>query len=471
MQLTVRNFGPIKKATVDFGQLTVIIGKNNTGKSYLAQLHYTILECSRRTIQEIFAHYPYFYGIEEEDLAIYEPLRTAREQLGELARRIKAEKLTASSIVSNIIEFVLKDIAQRIQTNLRVSLESSFGVRISDLINIGARNAKIKWDFLENVLATAELSKKGSIRVNLSLTQEERKRIEDFVKASKFLGFLMKARKRRINYLTRLYLDIRRNISRSKEARLSWAPRAYYIPAGRGGLLESYETVVTGLVSLSPRAPIRGLSMPPLPGMASQFYSVLLRLQGKKGPMSAKLNEVFEEVLQGEVHLRRVKGQPKSRVVYRFRQGEFIDSTDVIHAASMIKELAPIYLIVRELIRPSDFLIIEEPESHLHPGAQMQFARIIGMLVQSGVRVLITTHSDLLLREIGHWIAENVIQRAAGLVEPSNVTICWLKETGCGSISERIVLPKRGILEDIPTFDEIVKELYEKEKKLERVLE
>lgn len=470
MRLKVRNFGPIRKADVNFGQLTIIIGKNNTGKSYLAQLHYTILDCSRRAINETFIQYPISYGI-DEDFAIYESSGTAREQLGDLARRIKTEKLTDSSVTSNIIELALKDMAQRIQSNLKISLESSFGVRIGNLINIGTKTAKIKWDLLEHVLAVAEFTKKGSFKVNLRLSRDERKRIEDFVKGSKFLEYLMKARKRRLTYLTRLYVDIRRNLFRPKETRLSWLPRGYYIPAGRGGLLESYETVVRGLVSLSPSAPISGLSMPPLPGMASQFYSVLLRLQGKRGPMSAKLNEVFEEILQGEVHLRKVKGQPKSRVVYSFRQGDYVDSTDVIHAASMIKELAPVYLIVRELIKSGDFLIIEEPESHLHPGAQMRFARIIGMLVQSGVRVLITTHSDLLLREIGHFVAESLIQARTGPMKPSNVTVCWLKETQYGSVSERIVLPKRGILEDIPTFDEIVKELYEKEKKLERDLE
>ena len=470
MRLKVRNFGPIKKADVDFGQLTIFIGKNNTGKSYLAQLHYTLLDSSRRTIREAFAHYPFSYGIEDEDLTIYESFQTAREQLGDLARRIKTEKLTNSSIMNDIIEFTLKDMAQRLQSNLRLSLESSFGVRMGNLINISARTAKIGWDFLEHVLATVELTKRGSINVQLHLSRSERMRIEEFIKNSKFMGFLIKARKRRLNYLARLYFDIRRSLFRTKDAKLSWPPRAYYIPAGRGGLLESYETVVRGLVSLSPRAPVRGLSMPPLPGMASQFYSVLLRLQGKKGPMGAKLNETFEEILQGEVHLRKDRGQPKARVVYRFRQGKDSDSTDVIHAASMIKELAPIYLIVRELIKPRDFLIIEEPESHLHPGAQMRFAGIIATLVQNGVRVLITTHSDLLLREIGHLVAESLIRKGAQQLKPSNVSVSWLRETSFGSISERIALPKRGIIEDVPTFDEIVKELYEKEKKLEQVL-
>ena len=187
--------------------------------------------------------------------------------------------------------------------------------------------------------------------------------------------------------------------------------------------------------------------------------------------MSKEVNEIFQEILQGDIRLRKVKDQPKSSLVYRFHQGEAAGSTDIIHAASMIKELAPIYLIVQELVEPRDFLIIEEPESHLHPGAQMKFARIISMLVHQGVRVLITTHSDLLLRQIGHIAAKGLVEREARLLEPSNVTICWLKDVEEGSVSEKILLPKRGILEDVPTFDEVVKELYEEEKALERALE
>jgi predicted ATPase len=134
----------------------------------------------------------------------------------------------------------------------------------------------------------------------------------------------------------------------------------------------------------------------------------------------------------------------------------------------MIKEVAPIYLIVRELIRPDDVLIIEEPESHLHPGAQLRLAQIVCRLVDSGVKVLITTHSDLLLRQIGHLAAQSLVQEKESHLKPSDVIICLLKDGALGSTSERIVLPKRGILEDLPTFDEVVKELYEEEQKLER---
>ena len=49
-------------------------------------------------------------------------------------------------------------------------------------------------------------------------------------------------------------------------------------------------------------------------------------------------------------------------------------------------------------------LIIEEPESHLHPAIQSVFARELARLVRSGVRVLLTTHSEWFLEQIGNLV-------------------------------------------------------------------
>ena len=43
-------------------------------------------------------------------------------------------------------------------------------------------------------------------------------------------------------------------------------------------------------------------------------------------------------------------------------------------------------------------LIIEEPESHLHPKMQVEFIRQLAAVVHSGIRVMLTTHSEWVLR-------------------------------------------------------------------------
>ncbi len=71
-------------------------------------------------------------------------------------------------------------------------------------------------------------------------------------------------------------------------------------------------------------------------------------------------------------------------------------------AASMVKSLAMLVLYLRHIAQPGDLLILDEPELNLHPNNQLQLARLIGRLVHSGIRVLMTTHSDYLIRELNN---------------------------------------------------------------------
>jgi predicted ATPase len=234
-----------------------------------------------------------------------------------------------------------------------------------------------------------------------------------------------------------------------------------YIPAGRAGLLESYDTVASALISLSPVAPIRGISMPPLPGMASQFYDIMLRLRGEDGPFK-DVAESFKDLFAGDILLSQVpEPKGKTKIVYKFSSDDKEHIIDVIHSASMIKELAPLYLIIREVVEPSSFLIIEEPEAHLHPAAQCKLVNIIANLVNGGVYVLFTTHSDLLLRKVLHLVSP--LGKEKGIITPENLAVYFLKEEKGGSIIERVEIPKYGILEKLPTFDEVIKELYDEE--------
>ena len=58
-----------------------------------------------------------------------------------------------------------------------------------------------------------------------------------------------------------------------------------------------------------------------------------------------------------------------------------------MNASSMVSELAPVVLYLRHVVQPGDLLIIEEPESHLHPAMQVEFTRQLAAAVQSGVRI------------------------------------------------------------------------------------
>jgi len=74
-------------------------------------------------------------------------------------------------------------------------------------------------------------------------------------------------------------------------------------------------------------------------------------------------------------------------------------------------------IIVTGLIALKDrFLIVENPEAHLHPKAQSRMGYFLGIIANAGVRVIIETHSDHIINGIQIAVAKNAINH-------KNVTI------------------------------------------------
>lgn len=73
-------------------------------------------------------------------------------------------------------------------------------------------------------------------------------------------------------------------------------------------------------------------------------------------------------------------------------------------ASSSIKSMFLIDLYINCIAKKGGLLIIDEPELNLHPNNQRKMAVLLAKLINSGVKVLITTHSDYLVRELNNRI-------------------------------------------------------------------
>ena len=102
----------------------------------------------------------------------------------------------------------------------------------------------------------------------------------------------------------------------------------------------------------------------------------------------------------------------------------------------MVSELAPIIVIARSHLEPYDLLIIEEPEAHLYPGALPLIAKCLARLVRSKVRVLITTHSDWLLKSLRNLILEgDLVELGLSSQNRSNDSYLLRSEVGAWEFS------------------------------------
>ena len=73
-------------------------------------------------------------------------------------------------------------------------------------------------------------------------------------------------------------------------------------------------------------------------------------------------------------------------------------------ASSSVRGLSDLYFFLRHEAKRTDLLIIDEPESHLDTRNQIELARLLARCVRAGLRVLITTHSDYLIKEINNLV-------------------------------------------------------------------
>lgn len=84
-------------------------------------------------------------------------------------------------------------------------------------------------------------------------------------------------------------------------------------------------------------------------------------------------------------------------------------------------------------------LIVENPESHLHPGGQSAIGRFLACVAASGTQVLVETHSDHVLNGIRiSAAAEDVIRPSDVVIHyfPSTPDVVSLYVDGSGAVSE-----------------------------------
>jgi energy-coupling factor transporter ATP-binding protein EcfA2 len=72
--------------------------------------------------------------------------------------------------------------------------------------------------------------------------------------------------------------------------------------------------------------------------------------------------------------------------------------------SSIVKSLVSLVFYLRHRARKGDLLMIDEPELNLHPDNQRKLARVLTKCVNRGLRLMMSTHSDYLLRELNNLI-------------------------------------------------------------------
>lgn len=516
-RLDVEDFGPIAKASVDLRPLTVFIGPSNTGKSYLAILVYVLHQCFGEGSLGAYAWRPRYY---DQLLGlIYGPLREGEDDVPELLDafyewiqnetgdqfqprlpiEMESESKSNLTVEPGDAQHALPG---SVDTYIRSAFERAEGLKfftktevgrcfgVDDLSTLVRRSSPDLGSRIR--ISIPRAGSTGTVKYDIRLEHGE-------VECSGTIGGAqsLTSEIEQLDFSKNLDLYLRRpperGISRGEMGyalarvaenvfRLLINPlhrNAFYLPADRTGVMHSHQVVVSTLVQNAAAAGIHPSSnIPVLSGVLADFLSQLIGLSGEQvrgwnrsahgHPQRSKklASRIERDVLKGAVQMESAEtGYPS----FDFRPVGWSDPLPLMRASSMVSELAPVVLFLRHLVRPDDVLIIEEPESHLHPGMQVEFTRQLAGLVRAGIRVIVTTHSEWLLQELANLVRASALPegKRAGIaggdvaLEPDQVG-AWLfapDRAGEGSTVSPIPLDEESGL--YPTdFEEVARAMH-----------
>ena len=169
-----------------------------------------------------------------------------------------------------------------------------------------------------------------------------------------------------------------------------------HVPGLRGNLEREYQTTAVGAT---------------FPGRFDDYTASVIVSWQERGNQDKldKLNEYLTKLgLTSKIKATRLDAT-RIRVevsrVLKATNGKNGDMVNIADVGLGVSQVLPV-LVALLVAAPGQLVYIDQPELHLHPRAQNALAEILADAAKRGVRVVIETHSDILLLGIQALVAE-----------------------------------------------------------------
>ena len=489
VRIEATNFGPIKRAAVDLRPLTVFVGPSNTGKTYFAVLIYALYR--------VLGGFRRLPGPLQGDAlrhALGDPAAaevSGRKELLDLLDKLDADG--ASYRLSDLPDKAREAVRvlllnpETLQAGLDGEFRRCFDVEsASELVRSPGRQKEMGislavrekdralWG-LGAAVSASGVTADGRLEDDLVLVPAGDPE-STFARRLRIWSSRQRADAGNRGYSIKAFFE---------EVFFAAFQRgdAYYLPAARSGIMESHRVIAGSLMARSTRGGLERFSeLPTFSGVMADFMERLIlyeEYESNESSMSELAGRLEQEALAGQIRSRPPTPGGYPEFVYRPRGTK--QDVRLSRASSMVSELAPVVLFLRGPVRRGDTLLIEEPEAHLHPAAQTRMAVALARLVRAGVRVVVTTHSDWLLKEVGNLMRAGELQDAGRSPEddgpPSalrrdDVGIWLFNKDGPASGSTVKEIPFDSIEGvDPPDYEDVAEALYNRSADLQNQLE
>ena len=503
IELEVKDFGPIAKARINLRPLTVFVGPSNTGKSWLATLIYALHRCFSREAETDYRRSPRAQRTPRIGRGRQRPGEIieafAKSTLGRLLLREfigkgkspTEERIPLPGPLLEEIRYVFN--AQGAQLNDEIS--RCFGIGApGTLIRRGSKEgARVAFGRcisndskpVGHTLAVSDrgVEFRGVVPGDMSLSASQLNDLVDeyFRQTGEDILESVLGRDKDSDFLAWNIIKILESSVRNRVVGYLSAP-AFFLPAERTGVMHAHGTMVGTMIGHAATAGLQRTGRAPtLSGVLADFLQQILEVdRGRSGDGKAKGQTVLavkrlmeidrtrskdsnslvdigvqieDSILDGSVYVERseLTGYPS----FMYRPKGWKNALSLKNASSMVSDLAPVVLYLRHLVEPGNVLIIEEPESSLHPAMQVELTRQLAALVRAGVRVIVTTHSEWVLEELSNLVLASGLPEArrSGIgggefaLRPEDVGAWWFqqKKRPKRSVVEEIHLDKSGL--------------------------
>lgn len=383
MKFIFEKLGPIFEGELTLSDLTILCGKNNTGKTYVTNAIYScftnVEELFRWNLPhelEVTLYENAVATVDLNDVLIPQIPEIIKNASSELSKRLGnyfacSSDLFTESIVNIVFNINDRWITEPFDTNFRSSSGKTFlsikkpeNSSIAEIISTdvdGAPPIYILDDAISNILISIVLKQ---VIPKTFIASAERTGASIFKNELNFNK----------NQLIRFISDMDKN---------------------QNGQFSPYDIVrnFKRNYAISVEQNVEFI--------ASISNLVETNNQSKFIKENQHLLKKFEDIAGG-TYISSKEGVlsfiPNSSKKSRLGLGE---------SSSAVRSLMIIWYWLNYKADKNDLLMIDEPELNLHPENQRKFAQFIAALINSGIKVFMTTHSDYIIRELNSLIMLN----------------------------------------------------------------
>ena len=373
MKFLVKNLGPLKQAEFELGELTIICGNNNTGKTYATYAVYGFLSEWRN----IFS--------------IRVPEKNIRQLLAEGATELDIQTFVndAQNILKKGCESYTKRLPDVFASSPQYFTKSEFQVHLnkSDIQpiskferTIGATKSQLfsiskKQD--QSEITISLLVEKEKVRIpNELINRVIGDALKDIIFGHLFPKPFISSAERTGAAIFRKELNFARNrlleqMSMDKDVNpIEYLHKAY----------SDYAVPVNENVEFARH--IEEISK------NTSFIS-------KEYP---QLLDEFSDIVGGNYTVT------KNDELYYIPNSNKRMKLTMDESSSSVRSLLDLGFYLRHVAQPGDLLMIDEPELNLHPENQRRVTRLFSSLINIGIKVFLTTHSDYIIKELNTLI-------------------------------------------------------------------